>query len=96
MKTVMLGSMIVLAGCAHSSHVQDLGNGMHSVTASANWGGYTGSREETIAHANDFCGKSDQMPAIENFEDKPGVSPKGEQTSTLTFRCMARPALQLK
>jgi len=96
MKSAMLASMLALAGCAHWSHVQDLGNGMHSVTASANWGGYTGSREETIAYANDFCGKSRQMAAIDNFEDKPGVSPKGEQTSTLTFTCMARPALQLK
>jgi len=95
MKIVLLTSILVLAGCAHSSHVQDLGNGMHSVTASANWGGYTGSREETIAYANDFCGKH-QMAAIENFEDKPGVSPKGEQTSTLTFKCTARPVLQLK
>ena len=96
MKTVMVAGMLVLAGCAHSSHVQDLGNGMHAVTASANWGGYTGSREETIADANDFCGKSDRMVAIENFEDKPGVSPKGEQTSTLNFRCTARPVLQLR
>ena len=96
MKTVMFASMLVLVGCAHSSHIQDLGNGMHSVTASANWGGYTGSREETIAHANDFCAKSGQVSAIENFEDKPGVSPKGEQTSTLTFTCQARPVLQLK
>jgi hypothetical protein len=53
----------------HTSHVQDLGNGMHSVTASPNWGGYTGSREETIAHANDSCGKSGQMAAIENLQD---------------------------
>ena len=96
MKTVMFASMLVLGGCAHSSHVQDLGNGTHSVTASANWGGYTGSREETIAHANDFCGKSGQIAQIENFEDKPGVSAKGEQTSTLNFKCMARPVLQLK
>ena len=96
MKTVILASMLVLAGCAHTSHVQDLGNGMHSVTASANWGGYTGSREETIAQANDFCGKSGQMAAIENFEDHPGVTPKGEQTSTLSFKCVARPVLQLK
>ena len=96
MKTVMFASMLVLVGCAHSSHIQDLGNGMHSVTASANWGGYTGSREETIAQANDFCGKSGQMAAIENFEDHPGVTPKGEQTSTLTFTCQARPVLQLK
>jgi hypothetical protein len=69
---------------------------MHSVTASANWGGYTGSREETIAQANDFCGQSGQMAAIENFEDHPGVTPKGEQTSTLSFKCVARPVLQLK
>jgi len=96
MKTVILASMLVLAGCAHTSHVQDLGNGMHSVTASANWGGYTGSREETIAQANDFCGKSGQMAAIENFEDHPGVTPEGEQTSTLSFKCMARPVLQLR
>jgi hypothetical protein len=95
MKTAALTSMLALVGCA-TSHVQDLGNGTHSVTASANWGGYTGSREETIAQANDFCGKSGQMPAIENFEDKPGVSAKGEQTSTLTFRCTARPVLQLR
>ena len=96
MKIVIVASMLVLAGCAHTSQVQDAGNGMHSVTASANWGGYTGSREETIAQANDFCEKSGQMPAIESFEDKPGISPKGEQTSTLTFTCMARPVLQLR
>ena len=96
MKTVILASMLGLAGCAHTSHVRDLGDGKHSVTASANLGGYTGSREETIAHANDFCAKSGQVAAIENFEDKPGVSPKGEQTSTLTFTCQARPVLQLK
>ena len=96
MKTVILASMLGLAGCAHTSHVRDLGDGKHSVTASANLGGYTGSREETIAQANDFCGKSRQMASIESFEDQPGVSPKGEQTSTLTFTCQARPVLQLK
>ena len=96
MKTVMFASMLVLVGCAHSSHVQDLGNGMHAVTASANWGGYTGSREETISQANEFCDRSGQTAAIESFEDKPGVSPKGEQTSTLNFRCTARPVLKLR
>jgi hypothetical protein len=96
MKTAILASVLLFAGCADTSHVQDSGNGMHSVTASANWGGYTGSREETIAKANDFCAKSGQMPAIESFEDKPGVSAKGEQTSTLTFTCTARPVLQLR
>src|SRR5215467_7972404 len=96
MKAAILATVLLLAGCAHTSHVQDAGNGTHSVTASANWGGYTGSREETIAQANDFCAKSGQTGAIQNFEDKPGVSAHGEQTSTLSFRCAARPVLQLK
>jgi PBP1b-binding outer membrane lipoprotein LpoB len=96
MKAAILASALLLSGCAHTSHVQDVGNGMHSVTASANWGGYTGSREETIAQANDFCGSSRQSAAIENFEDKPGVNDKGEQTTTLTFSCVTRPPLQLK
>ena len=96
MKSVILTGMLLVAGCAQTSHVQDLGNGMHAVTASANWGGYTGSREETISQANEFCDKSGQTAAIASFEDKPGVSPKGEQTSTLNFRCAARPVLKLK
>jgi hypothetical protein len=96
MKSVILTSLLLITACAHSSHVQDLGSGMHAVTASANLGGYTGSREETISQANDFCAKSGQTAAIESFEDKPGVSAKGEQTSTLNFRCAARPVLQLK
>jgi len=96
MKTAIVVSLLLLAGCAHTSHVQDLGNGMHAVTASANLGGYTGSHEETISLANDFCDKSGQTAAIESFEDKPGVSPKGEQTSTLNFRCTARPVLKLR
>ncbi len=91
----ILISVWLLCGCADNHHVKDLGNGMHSVTASANWGGYTGSREETIAQANDFCGKG-RMASIQGFEDKPGSSPKGEQTSTLTFTCAERPKLQLR
>ena len=96
MKRVILSSMLLLAACAHTSPVQDLGNGMHAVTASANWGGYTGSREEAISQANEFCDKSDQTAGIESFEDKRGVSPKGEQTSTLNFKCKARPVLKLR
>jgi hypothetical protein len=96
MKTVILAAMLLLAGCANTSHVHDLGNGLHEVTASANWGGYTGSREETITQANSFCEKSGQTAAIESFEDKPGVNAKGDQTSTLNFRCTARPVLQLR
>ena len=96
MRMPILVSALLLGACAHTSHVQDLGDGKHAVTASANWGGYTGSREETIALANDFCGESKQIPAIDSFEDKPGTSPKGEQTSTLNFSCTARPVLQLR
>ena len=96
MKITIPVSVLLLGGCAHTSHVQDLGNGMHAVTASANWGGYTGSREETIAQANAFCDKSHQTAAIDSFEDKPGVSSKGEQTSTLNFTCTALPVLQLR
>ena len=68
----------------------------HTVTASANWGGFTGSREETIAQANDYCARSGEAATIESFEDKPGVDTHGEQTSTLTFRCAQRPHLQLR
>ena len=96
MKTAILACPLLLAGCTHTSHVADLGNGTHAVTASANWGGYTGSREETIAHANDFCGESHQTASIQSFEYKPGVGPKGEQTSTLTFTCTAKPVLHLR
>ena len=96
MKAAILATVLLLGGCAHTSQVQDAGNGMHSVTASANWGGYTGSREETISQANDFCAKSGQTAAIENFQDKPGVNAKGEQTTTLTFTCTARLVLKLK
>ena len=96
MKAAILATALLLAGCAHTSQVQDVGNGMHAVTASANWGGYTGSREETITQAKDFCAQSGQTAAIQNFEDKPGVNAKGEQTTTLTFTCTARPVLQLR
>lgn len=96
MRMPIVASVLLFCGCAHTSHVQDLGNGRHAVTASANWGGYTGSREETIALANDFCAKSHQTVSIEAFEDKPGTTSRGEQTSTLNFTCIARPVLQLK
>jgi hypothetical protein len=96
MKIAILASALLIGGCAHTSQVQDADNGMHTVTASANWGGYTGSREETISEANDFCAKSGHTAAIENFEDKPGVNAQGEQTTTLTFSCVTRPVLQLK
>jgi hypothetical protein len=93
MRVATLAMILLLAGCAHAD-VRDAGNGMHSVTDTAAWGGYTGSHEENIEQANDFCSKSGQQAVIESFADKPGVGPKGQQTSTLVFGCAARPVLQ--
>jgi hypothetical protein len=94
MRAATLAAVLLLASCAHTSAVQDVGNGMHSVTGTAAWGGYTGSHEENIEQANEFCAKSSQQAVIESFEDKPGVGPKGEHTSTMMFACGARPVLQ--
>jgi hypothetical protein len=93
MRAATLATVLLAAGCTHTE-VRDAGNGMHSVTDTAAWGGYTGSHEENIEQANDFCAKSGQQAVIESFEDKPGVDPKGRQTSTLVFGCGARPVLQ--
>ena len=93
MRVATLAASLLLASCAHHD-VQDAGNGMHSVTDSASWGGYTGSHEENIEQANSFCRKSGQQAVIESFEDKPGVGPKGQQTSTMVFGCGAPPTLQ--
>jgi uncharacterized lipoprotein YajG len=95
-KTAILAPVVLMAGCAHTSTVQDAGNGMHSITATADLGGYTGSREEAIAQANAYCAKSDRTASIDRFEDHPGVTAKGEQTSTMVFTCVVRPPLQLK
>jgi hypothetical protein len=93
MRALTLATVLLVAGCSHTD-VRDAGNGMHAVTDTAAWGGYTGSHEENIEQANDFCDKSGQQAVIESFDDKPGVGPKGQQTSTLVFACGARPVLQ--
>jgi hypothetical protein len=97
MKAAILCAVLLLIGCStHTANVRDAGEGKHSVTASANWGGYTGSREEAIAQANEFCRESRQSVAIDSFADQPGVGPKGEQTSSMVFTCITRPPLQLR
>lgn len=97
MKAAILGVLLLIAGCStHSNNVKEAGEGKHSVTATADWGGYTGSREEAIAQANDFCRDSKQSVAIDSFVDQPGASAKGEQTSTMVFSCVTRPPLQLR
>jgi len=94
MRAAILAAVVLSAGCTHASDVRDVGNGMHSVTGTAAWGGYTGSHEENIEQANDFCRKTSQQAVIESFDDKPGADAKGDHTSTMVFTCAARPALQ--
>jgi metal-dependent hydrolase (beta-lactamase superfamily II) len=92
MKAATLATILLVAGCSHSE-VRDAGNGMHAVTDTAAWGGYTGSHEENIEQANAFCARSGQQAVIESFQDNPGVGPKGQETSTMVFGCGARPVL---
>jgi len=85
---MILCSMLLLAACAHLD-VLDMGNGRHSLTAVSPSGGYAGSHEEAVERANEFCGRSRQGAVIEGFEDKPGVGPLGEHTSSIVFSCAA-------
>jgi hypothetical protein len=84
----ILAAALLLAGCTHLD-VQDAGNGRHVVTGTASSGGYTGSHEEAIDQANEYCDKSHQKAVIESFDDKPSVGPKGEHTSSMVFSCAA-------
>jgi hypothetical protein len=93
MRMATVATVLLLASCAHDD-VRDTGNGTHSVSGTAAWGGYTGSHEENIEQANSFCSKSGQQAVIASFEDQPGIGPKGQRTSTMVFSCAARPALQ--
>lgn len=89
MKALLLAAVVLLfTGCTHPN-VQDAGNGRHVVTGTASSGGYTGSHEEAIDQANEYCDKSHQKAVIESFDDKPGVGPKGEHTSGMEFTCAA-------
>jgi len=85
---ILATAFLLLAGCSRPN-VQDTGNGQHLVTGTAASGGYTGSREEAIEQANEYCEKSKQRAVIESFDDKPGVGPKGEHTSGMVFTCAA-------
>jgi len=67
--------------------VQELGNGQHSLTATAPSGGFDGSREEAIEQADDFCRQSGQQTIIDGFYDKSALGPLGEHTSSIIFRC---------
>jgi hypothetical protein len=82
-----------MLGCAHSN-VQDMGNGRYSLTATASSGGYTGSHEEAIEQANEFCRGRGEAAVTDGFYDKSGVGPQGEHTSSILFRCAVRQALE--
>lgn len=85
MKSRILAAALLLTGCTHLE-VQDAGNGRYVVTG-ASAGGYTGSHEEAIDQANEYCSKTHHRAVIESFDDKPGVGPKGEHTSSMVFTC---------
>jgi hypothetical protein len=76
----------LLGGCTHLQ-VQDMGNGQHSLSATAPSGGFDGSREAAIQDANDFCNRSGQQAVIDGFFDKSALGPLGEHTSSIIFRC---------
>jgi hypothetical protein len=60
----LVGPMVVALGaCAHVD-VQDMGNGQHSLTTISSSGGFSGSREEAIERANDWCAKSGAQAVI--------------------------------
>lgn len=94
MRAAILATILLVAGCSSHSDVRDAGNGKHSVTDTAAWGGYTGSHEENIEEANAFCARIGQQAVIDSFEDIAGVGPKGQQTSTMVFGCAAPPVLK--
>jgi hypothetical protein len=86
MRAALAAIVALLVGCTHVA-VQDMGNGQHSLSATAPSGGFDGSREEAIEQANEFCRSSGQQPIIDGFYDKSAVGAGGEHTSSIIFRC---------
>jgi hypothetical protein len=83
----------LMLGCAHVV-VHDRDDGRHALTAVASSGGYSGSHEEAIEEANDFCAHARHTAVIERFEDSPVIGPQGEHTSSAVFSCAAPPVLR--
>ena len=92
MNAATLAAVLLLSACAHLQ-VQEMGNGRHALTAVSPSGGFAGSHEEALELANDYCGRSRQRAVIESFDDKPGLGPNGEHTSSLLFTCAPPAAL---
>jgi hypothetical protein len=92
-RTALFLSLLMLAGC-HHPQVLNMQNGQHSITATAPSGGFSGSREQAIEQANDYCAHAHQQAELAGFFDKSELGAKGEHTSTLIFNCVAPHKLQ--
>lgn len=86
--------LVLLGGCAHHAAVEDMANGQHTLTATADSGGVAGSHEAAVERANQYCGRSGQRSVIAAFYDRSQLGARGEHTSTLIFSCAAPQALQ--
>jgi predicted small secreted protein len=93
MRAAFLATIALLAGCANTT-VQDMSNGQHSLTATAESGGVAGSHEEAVEQANDYCARSGQQAVIGSFYDQAEVGARGEHTSTIIFSCAAARTLR--
>lgn len=76
---------ILLAGCAHSPDVLEMGAGSYSLTGEAHSNCPAGSREEAVDQAKDYCERRHQKPQIESFDDK--IEGPLRCTSSIVFRC---------
>jgi len=83
-RTALLLPML-LAGCASSGPVHDMGNGKYSLIANAM--SMEHARETATAGANDYCAKSGKSAAVASFDDKTFSSSWGGPTVSVVFSC---------
>jgi hypothetical protein len=83
-RTVLLVLML-LAGCAGSGPVHDMGNGKYSLIAHAM--SMERARESATAGAHDYCAKSRKSADIASFDDKTFSSSWGGPTVSVVFSC---------
>lgn len=78
-----------LGGCTHQA-VQDMGGGQHSLTAVSRSGGFSGSHEEAVEQANEWCAKSGLQAIVDGFYDHATVAADGAHRSSIIFACGPR------
>ena len=93
MRAAIAVAVVLLAACARTP-VSDLGQGRYSLTAAAPSGGFSGSHEEAIERANEFCARQEQAAVTDSFYDHSEIGPDGAHSSTILFRCAVRQALK--